>query len=54
MMKEADLQPPDLDRKTGRPLKSTDPSTASSSRGASASAIAAAAGQSTAGESWSR
>ena len=26
MMKEADLQPPDLDRKTGRPLKSTDPS----------------------------
>lgn len=58
MMKEADLQPPDLDRKTRRPLKSTDPSTVSSSRGTSTSetsaaeapAIATAAGEIPPGE----
>lgn len=50
MMKEADLQPPDSDRETGRPLKSTDPSTVSSSRGTSASGMAAAAAITTAAD----
>lgn len=37
MMKAADFQPPDLEWVAGQPLKSTDPSTSSFNRGASAS-----------------